>query len=105
MSESYSVETFMLPTVVKTFCDEGAFPHNPLEIISLEEAVEAFKHESSQFLDGEIYTMTQEQFKKALDSVAAKAINKLLGAMVLKGKLEMMHDGTDFCFRKPKGAL
>lgn len=102
MSNSYIVEAWNLPTVIKTFCDEGAFKHNPLEIISLEQAVEVFKKASEPYRNGDTYDMTEAQFLKSLDAIAANVVDKLLGAMVATGQLDMGHDGNDFCFMKKK---
>lgn len=88
-----------LVIVLSAFFKE--FKGNPLDYVSMDEAVTKFSDEYSLNDDGE-YEMTEKSINEFMYSICGMYVDRLMVDMDKKGLATLAHDGNEFFLIKKK---
>lgn len=90
--------------ILNAFFDECQIHPIKSESVTQEEVLADWNTKFPLDSDGE-YTFTDVQMMEFINHWVEVMMDRTLAKMVKNGTVEMMHDGNDFCFRRPKGTL
>jgi hypothetical protein len=77
------------------------FEHDPRPTVTDAEIMDMFMKRFPPDSEGR-HTFTDDSWADFMNAINGVFMDRVLAGMVKDGKLEMMHDGKEFCFRVPK---